>query len=99
MRRELWRWLLVAGLCVGLVAGIGLVYHVGWVQPVRAERARVEQEIEKLAPAPAPDPEAEARRARQAAIAACRREPLGGGTVDDQIERRIACLSRHGYRG
>jgi hypothetical protein len=94
MRRELGRWLLVLALCVGLVGGIGLVYHVAFVRPVRAERARVEQQIEKLVPAPDPD-----EAARRAALAACRDEPLGGGTMDDMVERRMACLMRHGYRG
>jgi hypothetical protein len=93
MSREWWRWLLVLGLCVGLVGGAGLWNHVVNVLPERGRQARVEAEIDRMVEE-ARDP---AKEARDKAIVACRAEGLGGGTTDEQVERRMVCLARHGY--
>lgn len=79
------RWLLVLALLVGPTIGIA-VLRDGWNGP-------------PAPPVTVPvDPEAADKAARRAAIVACDREPLGGGTVDEQIDRRMACLAREGYR-
>ena len=91
---------LIAGLVLGVLC-LGLAGVAIYTSAVQRSHVTASEAADRMVVQRTPGEIAEAEKAvaRSKANAICDKEdPVGNGTLDEEVAERVACLSRNGYR-